>query len=199
MAFFLEGQEAIIFYRNRLSSGMLTAREKAISQMCKTFGYKNVMSVPRLEKIVINMGLGKDYVLSKNLKVLETGLQELALITGQKPVVTRAKSSIASFKLREQDPVGVMVTLRGKRMYEFFERLVKIALPRVRDFRGVSTKSFDGRGNYTLGIKEQIVFPEIDIAKVDKLRGMNITFVTSAQTDAEAQELLSCLGMPFRK
>ncbi len=178
---------------------MLVAREKVISRMCKAFGYKNVMSVPRLEKIVINMGLGKDYVLSKNLKVLETGLQELALITGQKPVVTRAKSSIASFKLREKDPVGVMVTLRGKRMYEFFERLVKIALPRVRDFRGVSAKSFDGRGNYTLGIKEQIVFPEIDITKVDKLRGMNITFVTSAQTDVEAQELLSCLGMPFRK
>lgn len=145
------------------------------------------------------MGLGKEYVLSKNMKVLETGLQELSLITGQRPVVTRAKLSIASFKLRENDPVGVMVTLRGKRMYEFFERLVNIALPRVRDFRGVSTKSFDGRGNYTLGIREQIVFPEIDIAKVEKLRGMNITFVTSAKTDTEAKELLACLGMPFRK
>ncbi len=178
---------------------MLISREVLIDQMCKTFGYKNVMSVPRLEKIVINMGLGKEYVLSKNMKVLETGLQELSLITGQRPVVTRAKLSIASFKLRENDPVGVMVTLRGKRMYEFFERLVNIALPRVRDFRGVSTKSFDGRGNYTLGIREQIVFPEIDIAKVEKLRGMNITFVTSAKTDTEAKELLACLGMPFRK
>jgi len=167
--------------------------------MCEIFGYKNVMSVPKLEKIVINMGLGKDYVLSKNLKVLETGLHELSLITGQRPVITRAKLSIASFKLREKDPVGVMVTLRGKRMYEFFERLVHIVLPRVRDFRGVSTKSFDGRGNYTLGIREQTVFLEIDVAKVEKFRGMNITFVTSAKTDIEAQELLSCLGMPFRK
>ncbi len=178
---------------------MLNSREIVIAQMCKAFDYKNIMSVPRLEKIVINMGLGKDYVFSKNMKVLETGLQELSLITGQKPVITRAKLSIASFKLRENDPVGVMVTLRGKRMYEFFGRLINIALPRVRDFRGVSVKSFDGRGNYTLGIREQIVFPEIDIAKVEKLRGMNITFVTSAKTDAEAKELLACLGMPFKK
>lgn len=178
---------------------MLSNREIVVARMCKVFGYKNIMSVPRLEKIVINMGLGKDYVLSKNMKVLETGLQELSLITGQRPVITRAKLSIASFKLRENDPVGVMVTLRGKRMYEFFERLINIALPRVRDFRGVSVKSFDGRGNYTLGIREQIVFPEIDIARVEKLRGMNITFVTSAKTDAEAKELLACLGMPFRK
>ncbi len=178
---------------------MLPSREAVINHMCKTFGYKNVMSVPKLEKIVVNMGLGKDYVSSKNMKVIDAGLYELSMITGQKPVVTRAKSSIASFKLRENDPVGVMVTLRGKRMYEFFERLVNIALPPLRDFRGVPTKSFDGRGNYTLGIREQIVFPEIDIAKVEKVRGMNITFVTSAKTDAEAKELLSCLGMPFRK
>lgn len=174
-------------------------KEKIVSHMRDRFGYKNVMSIPRLEKIVINMGLGKDYILSKNMKVLETGVSELALITGQKPVVTRAKLSIASFKLREKDPIGVMVTLRGKKMYEFFERLVNIALPRVRDFRGVSPKSFDGRGNYTLGIKEQIMFPEIDITKVERLRGMNITFVTSAKTDEEARELLFCLGMPFRK
>ncbi len=174
-------------------------KEKIVSHMRDRFGYKNVMSIPRLEKIVINMGLGKDYILSKNMKVLETGASELALITGQRPVVTRAKLSIASFKLREKDPIGVMVTLRGKKMYEFFERLVNIALPRVRDFRGVSPKSFDGRGNYTLGIKEQIMFPEIDITKVEKLRGMNITFVTSAKTDEEARELLFCLGMPFRK
>lgn len=178
---------------------MTDKKEKIAEQMCKVLGYKNIMSVPRLEKIVINMGLGKDYILSKNMKVLETGINELSLIAGQKPVITRAKSSIASFKLREGDPVGVMVTLRGKRMYEFFERLVNIALPRVRDFRGVSTKSFDGRGNYTLGIKEQIVFPEIDITRVEKLRGMNITFVTSAKTDTEAKELLTYLGMPFRK
>ncbi len=174
-------------------------KEKIINRMREVFGYKNVMSIPKLEKIVINMGLGKDYVTLKNMKVIETGLTELALITGQKPVVTRAKLSVASFKLRENDPVGVMVTLRGRRMYEFFERLVKIALPRVRDFKGVSPKSFDGRGNYTLGVKEQIMFPEIDIAKVEKLRGMNITFVTTAKTDEEARELLDCLGMPFRK
>ncbi|MFQ3580975.1 50S ribosomal protein L5 [Chloracidobacterium validum] len=174
-------------------------KEKIISRMREVFNYKNVMSVPKLEKIVINMGLGKDYISSKNIKVLESGLLELSLITGQKPVITRAKLSIAAFKLREKDPIGVMVTLRGRRMYEFFERLVNIALPRVRDFRGVPAKSFDGRGNYTLGIKEQIMFPEIDITKVEKFRGMNVTFVTSARTDEEARELLACLGMPFRK
>ncbi|MCS7080038.1 MAG: 50S ribosomal protein L5 [Chloracidobacterium sp.] len=174
-------------------------KEKVINRMREIFGYKNVMSVPKLEKIVINMGVGKDYVASKNLKVLETSLSELALITGQRPVVTRAKLSIASFKLRKNDPVGVKVTLRGRRMYEFFERLVKIALPRVRDFKGVSPKSFDGRGNYTLGVREQIMFPEVDITKVEKVRGMNITFVTTAKTDEEARELLRCLGMPFRK
>lgn len=174
-------------------------KEKTIGVMRQLFGYKNVMSIPKLEKIVINMGLGKDYVASKNLKILETGMNELALITGQKPVITRAKMSVASFKLRENDPVGVMVTLRGKRMYEFLERLVKIALPRVRDFKGISPKSFDGRGNYTLGVREQIMFPEVDITKVEKLRGMNITFVTTAKTDEEARELLRCLGLPFRK
>ncbi|MGQ9897576.1 MAG: 50S ribosomal protein L5 [Acidobacteriota bacterium] len=178
---------------------MLISRDVVVKQMYRIFDYKNVMSVPKLEKIVINMGLGKDYILSKNMKIFETGIQELSLITGQRPVITRAKSSIASFKLRENDPIGVMVTLRGKRMYDFFERLINIVLPRVRDFRGVSAKSFDGRGNYTLAIKEQIVFPEIDISKVDKVRGMNITFVTSARTDVEAKEFLSCLGMPFRK
>jgi large subunit ribosomal protein L5 len=165
-------------------------------QLAEKFQYKSPMQIPRLSKIVLNMGLGEAI---QNVKVLETASEELALISGQKPVITRARLSIAAFKLRKGMPIGCMVTLRKDRMYEFFDKLVNIALPRVRDFRGVSPKSFDGRGNYTLGIKEQIIFPEIDYDKIDKIKGMNITIVTTAKTDEEARELLGLLGMPFRK
>jgi large subunit ribosomal protein L5 len=154
------------------------------------------MAVPRLEKIVINMGMGEAIA---NAKILDTAADELRAITGQKPVITKAKKSIASFKLRQGMPIGVMVTLRGDRMYEFLDRLVSIALPRVRDFRGVSPKAFDGRGNYTLGIREQLIFPEIDFNKVDKTRGMNISIVTTARNDEQARSLLKSLGMPFRQ
>jgi len=164
--------------------------------MMQEFRYKSPMQVPRLEKIVINLGLGEAI---QNIKILESASAELAAITGQKPVVTRAKRSIAAFKLREGMPIGCMVTLRKHRMYDFFDKLVNVVLPRVRDFRGVSDKSFDGRGNYTLGIREQIIFPEIDYDKIDKIKGMNITIVTSAPTDAEGKSLLAMLGMPFRK
>jgi large subunit ribosomal protein L5 len=153
------------------------------------------MGVPRLEKIVINMGMGEAIA---NAKILDTAADELRSITGQKPVITKAKKSIASFKLRQGMPIGVVVTLRGDRMYEFLDRLVSVALPRVRDFRGVSPKAFDGRGNYTIGIREQLIFPEIDFNKVDKLRGMNISIVTTASTDEQARALLKALGMPFR-
>jgi large subunit ribosomal protein L5 len=153
------------------------------------------MAIPRLEKIVLNMGMGEAVA---NAKVLDTALAELTSIAGQKPVITKAKKSIASFKLRQGMPIGVMVTLRGARMYEFFDRLVSVALPRVRDFRGVSPKAFDGRGNYTIGIREQLIFPEIDFNKVDKLRGMNISIVTTARNDEQARALLKSLGMPFR-
>jgi large subunit ribosomal protein L5 len=153
------------------------------------------MGVPKLEKIVVNMGMGEAIA---NNKILDTAADELRAITGQKPVITKAKKSIASFKLRQNMPIGVMVTLRGDRMYEFFDRLVSVALPRVRDFRGVSPKAFDGRGNYTIGIREQLIFPEIDFNKVDKLRGMNISIVTTARTDEHARALLKGLGMPFR-
>ena len=163
--------------------------------LMKEFGMKNPMAVPRLHKIVVNMGVGEA---TQNAKVLDPAVRDLGEITGQKPVVTRAKKSIAAFKVRENMPIGAMVTLRGDRMYEFFDRLVNTALPRVRDFRGVSTKSFDGRGNYTLGLKDQLVFPEIDYAKVDKMMGMNITIVTTAKNDNEARSLLKLLGMPFR-
>jgi large subunit ribosomal protein L5 len=162
----------------------------------KEFEIKNPMAVPRLEKIVINMGMGEAIA---NNKILDTAADELRAITGQKPVITKAKKSIASFKLRQGMPIGVMVTLRGDRMYEFLDRLVSIALPRVRDFRGVSPKAFDGRGNYTLGIREQLIFPEIDFNKVDKTRGMNISIVTSARNDEQARSLLKALGMPFRQ
>lgn len=162
----------------------------------KEFEIKNPMAIPRLEKIVINMGMGEAIA---NNKILDTAADELRAITGQKPVITKAKKSIASFKLRQGMPIGVMVTLRGDRMYEFLDRLVSIALPRVRDFRGVSPKAFDGRGNYTLGIREQLIFPEIDFNKVDKTRGMNISIVTSARNDEEARSLLKALGMPFRQ
>lgn len=164
--------------------------------IAKEFGIENPMAVPRLEKIVLNMGMGEAIA---NSKVLDTAVAELTSIAGQKPVITKAKKSIASFKLRQGMPIGVMVTLRGERMYEFFDRLVSVALPRVRDFRGVSPKAFDGRGNYTIGIREQLIFPEIDFNKVDKLRGMNISIVTTARDDEQARALLKALGMPFRQ
>ncbi|MCS7082442.1 MAG: 50S ribosomal protein L5 [Bacteroidetes bacterium] len=164
--------------------------------LMQRFGYKSIMQVPRLEKIVVNMGVGEAVA---DRKVLDEAVEQLALITGQRPVITRAKRSISNFKLREGMPIGCKVTLRGARMYEFFDRLVTLALPRVRDFRGVSDRSFDGRGNYSLGIREQIVFPEVDIDKVSRILGMDITFVTTARTDEEAYELLKELGMPFRR
>ncbi len=160
------------------------------------FGYTNIMQVPKLEKIVLNMGLGEAV---QNPKIIEGAAQELTLIAGQKAVVTNAKKSIAGFKLREGMPIGCRVTLRGDRMYDFFSKLVNVALPRVRDFRGVSPKGFDGRGNYSLGVKEQIIFPEIDYDKIDKVKGLNISIVTSAPTNAEGLSLLSLMGMPFRK
>jgi large subunit ribosomal protein L5 len=161
----------------------------------KEFGYKNVMAIPKITKIVINMGLGEA---TSNAKIADTGADEISRIAGQKAVVRRATKSIAQFKLRQGMPVGAMVTLRGERMYEFLDRLVNIALPRVRDFRGVSPKGFDGRGNFTLGLKDQLLFPEIDYMKVDKARGMNISVVTTAKTDEESRKLLQLLGMPFR-
>ena len=164
--------------------------------MVKKFGYKNVMQIPKLDKIVINMGVGEA---KENAKVLDTAIKDLETITGQKAVVTRAKKSVANFKLREGMPIGCKVTLRGEKMYEFTDRLVNLALPRVRDFRGVNPDAFDGRGNYTLGIKEQLIFPEIEYDKVDKVRGMDIIFVTTAETDEEARELLTLFGMPFKK
>jgi large subunit ribosomal protein L5 len=162
----------------------------------KEFGYANAMAVPRLEKISLNIGLGDA---TQNAKLMDGAVAELGQITGQRPVVTKARKSIAAFKLREGMSIGCMVTLRGERMYEFFDRLVNVALPRVRDFRGVSTKSFDGRGNYTLGIKDQLIFPEIDYNKVEKVKGMNISITTTAKTDAEGLALLKHLGMPFRQ
>lgn len=168
----------------------------AVPALTKQFGYKNVMAVPKLVKINVNMGLG-DAI--SNAKVLDVATDELATITGQRPVVTKAKKSIAAFKLRQGMPIGVTVTLRGDRMFEFLDRLINIALPRVRDFRGVSPRSFDGRGNYTMGLRDQLIFPEIDYGKVDKARGMNITVVTTAKTDDEAYELLKIMGMPFAK
>ena len=169
-------------------------KEVAVALM-KELELKNPMAVPRLHKIVVNMGVGDA---TQNAKVMDPAVAELGQITGQKPVVTRAKKSIAAFKVREGMPIGAMVTLRGDRMYEFFDRLVNIVLPRVRDFRGVSTKSFDGRGNYTIGLHDQLIFPEIDYAKVDKLKGMNVTIVTTARDDNQARSLLKHLGMPFR-
>jgi large subunit ribosomal protein L5 len=178
---------------NRLKEKYL--KEVTPALMSK-FNYKSVMQVPKIEKIVINMGVG-DAV--QNAKALDNAVEELTLIAGQKPVVTRAKKSIAGFRLREGMPIGAKVTLRGERMYEFLDKLISVSLPRVRDFRGVSKKSFDGRGNYTLGIKEQLIFPEIDYDKVNKVRGMDIVIVTTAKTDEEAFELLAQLGMPFQK
>jgi large subunit ribosomal protein L5 len=166
-----------------------------IPALRKEYGYKNVMAIPKLEKIVINMGVGEAI---QNAKLMDSAVDELALISGQKPIVNRAKKSIASFKLRKGMAIGCSVTLRGERMYEFFDRLVNVALPRVRDFRGLSTKSFDGRGNYTLGLRDQLIFPEIDYAKVSKLKGMNVCMVTTASNDDEARTLLRLLGLPFR-
>lgn len=169
---------------------------ECVPRMMQEFKYRSPMQVPRLAKVVINMGLGEAI---QNIKLLESASQELAAITGQRPVVTRSRRSIAAFKLREGMPIGCMVTLRRTRMYEFFDKLVNVVLPRVRDFRGMSDKSFDGRGNYTLGIKEQIIFPEIDYDKMDKVKGMNITVVTTAGTDEEGKFLLTLLGLPFRR
>ena len=166
-----------------------------VPKLMETFKYKSIMQVPRLEKIVLNMGLG-DAI--QNIKVLDSAAEELKAIAGQKPVITRAKKSIAAFKLREGMPIGCMVTLRRQRMYDFYYKLVNIALARVRDFRGVSAKAFDGRGNYSLGIKEHIIFPEIDYDKIDKIKGLNISIVTTARTDEEGKQLLDLLGMPFR-
>jgi large subunit ribosomal protein L5 len=163
--------------------------------LIKDLGYRNVQQAPKLEKITINMGLGEAL---QNVKVLDAAVEELTAIAGQKPVVTKSRKAIANFKLRENQPIGAMVTLRGDRMYEFFDRLVNVALPRVRDFRGVSDKAFDGRGNYALGIREQIIFPEINLDKIDKVRGMTVCIVTTARTDAEGRALLKALGMPFK-
>lgn len=170
-------------------------RSEIVSKLTEEFGYTNLHQVPRLDKIVVNMGIGEA---SQNPKLMERATEELAAITGQKPVVRRARKSIANFKLREGQPVGCSVTLRGLRMWEFFDRLVNVALPRVRDFKGISAKGFDGRGNYTLGIREQIIFPEVDYDRVERITGMNVTVNTTAKTDAEGRSLLRHLGMPFR-
>jgi len=169
--------------------------EEVIPAMMDKFKYRNVMEVPRLEKVVINIGMGEAI---QNAKAIDAAMQDLRTITGQQPVVTRAKKSIAAFKVREGMRIGLKVTLRGSRMYDFVDRLINVALPRVRDFRGVSPKAFDGRGNYTLGLKEQLIFPEIDYDKIDKVRGMDITFVTSAKSDEEAREFLRLIGMPLK-
>ncbi|MBK9169355.1 MAG: 50S ribosomal protein L5 [Bryobacterales bacterium] len=171
-------------------------QKKVVPALIKDQGYTNVMAVPKLAKITINIGLGEA---TQNPKLLDGAVNELASISGQRPVITKATKSIAAFKLREGMPIGCMVTLRGDRMFEFFDRLVNVALARVRDFRGVSPKSFDGRGNYTLGVRDQLIFPEIDYAKVDKAKGMNVTIATTARTDAESLALLRLMGMPFRK
>ena len=168
--------------------------KEVVPALMEKFGYKNIMEVPKLEKIVVNMGIGEA---KDNSKILEAAVGDLQKIAGQKPILTRAKKSVANFKIRENMPIGCKVTLRKEKMYQFADRLVSVALPRVRDFRGVSAKAFDGRGNYALGIKEQIIFPEIEYDKIDKVRGMDIIFVTTAKTDEEARELLKCLGMPF--
>jgi large subunit ribosomal protein L5 len=178
---------------------MAVLREKydkeVAPQLQEKFQYRSPMQLPRISKVIVNMGLGEAI---QNIKILDSATAELAQISGQKPVITKARQSIAAFKLRKGMPIGCMVTLRGDRMYEFFDKLVNVALPRVRDFRGISPKAFDGRGNYTLGIKEQIIFPEIDYDKIDKIKGMNITIVTTARTDDEARTLLALMGMPFK-
>ena len=170
-------------------------KKEVVPKLMETFKYKNIMQVPALEKIILNMGLGEAI---QNIKILDSATEELKAIAGQKPVITRAKKSIAAFKLREGMPIGCMVTLRRLRMYDFYYKLVNIALARVRDFRGVSNKAFDGRGNYSLGIKEHIIFPEIDYDKIDKIKGLNISIITTAQTDEEGRQLLGLMGMPFK-
>src|SRR3954447_10546527 len=188
--------------RQKVRDGIMAARlrehyqKKVVPTLSQEFGYKNVMAVPKIEKISINIGLGEA---TQNAKLMDGAVNELAQIAGQKPVITKATKSIAQFKLREGQAIGCMVTLRGDRMFEFFDRLVNIALARPRDFRGVSSKSFDGRGNYTLGIKDQLIFPEIDYSKVEKTKGMNISITTTARTDAEGLALLKQMGMPFRQ
>ena len=191
-----ERMAAVRLLRTYGSTIKATLHETVVPALSKEFGYKNVMAVPKLDKISINIGMGEA---TQNAKLMDGAVNELAQIAGQKPVVTKARKSIAAFKLREGMSIGCMVTLRGDRMYEFFDRLVNVALPRVRDFRGVSTKSFDGRGNYTLGIKDQLIFPEIDYDKVEKTKGMNISITTTARTDAEGLALLKAMGMPFRQ
>lgn len=171
-------------------------KNEIVDNMIKKFEYKNIMEVPKLDKVVVNMGVGEA---KENAKLLETAVKDMELITGQKAVLTRAKNSIANFKIREGMPIGCKVTLRGEKMYEFVDRLISLALPRVRDFRGVNPNAFDGRGNYALGIKEQLIFPEVEYDKVDKVRGMDIIFVTTAKTDEEARELLTQFNMPFAK
>ena len=171
-------------------------QNEIVDAMIKKFGYKNIMEVPKLDKVVINMGVGEA---KDNAKLLESAIADMEKIAGQKAVVTRAKNSVANFKIREGMPIGCKVTLRGEKMYEFVDRLINLALPRVRDFRGVNPNAFDGRGNYAMGIKEQLIFPEIEYDKVDKVRGMDVIFVTTAQTDEEARELLAQFGMPFKK
>ncbi len=171
-------------------------QNEIVDAMIKKFGYKNIMEVPKLDKVVINMGVGEA---KENAKVLESGIADMEKIAGQKAVVTRAKNSVANFKIREGMPIGCKVTLRGEKMYEFVDRLINLALPRVRDFRGVNPNAFDGRGNYALGIKEQLIFPEIEYDKIDKVRGMDVIFVTTAKTDEEARELLKQFNMPFAK
>lgn len=178
---------------NRLKE---TYKNEIVAAMTAKFGYKNVMQVPKLDKIVINMGVGEA---KENAKVLDAAVKDMEIIAGQKAVITKAKNSVANFKLREGMPIGCKVTLRGEKMYEFADRLINLALPRVRDFRGVSANAFDGRGNYALGIKEQLIFPEIEYDKIDKVRGMDVVFVTTAKTDEEARELLRLFGMPFKK
>ncbi len=171
-------------------------QNEIVGAMIKKFGYKNIMEVPKLDKIVINIGVGEA---RENVKILDSAARDLEVITGQKPIITKAKKSVANFKIREGMPIGCKVTLRGERMYEFADRLINLALPRVRDFHGVNPNAFDGRGNYALGIKEQLIFPEIEYDKVDKVRGMDIIFVTTARTDEEARELLTLFNMPFQK
>ena len=178
-----------------MSSLKTVYTEEIAPKLQEKFGYQNPMQIPKLEKIILNMGLGEAI---QNIKILDSAADELKVISGQKPIITRAKKSIAAFKLREGMPIGCCVTLRKKRMYDFFNKLVNIALPRVRDFRGISAKAMDGRGNYSLGIKEHIIFPEIDYDKIDKIKGMNITIVTSAKSDEEGRELLRLMGMPFK-
>ncbi len=178
-----------------MSQLKMVYKQEIIPKLVERFDYKNVMQVPKLSKIVLNMGLGEAI---QNIKILDSAVEELGLIASQRPVITRARKSIASFKLRAGVPIGCMVTLRGERMYDFLVKLVNVALPRVRDFRGVSGKAFDGRGNYSLGIKEHIIFPEIDYDKIDRMKGLNVTVVTTARTDEEGKELLKLMGMPFK-